>query len=281
MPNRKLPPNPPACRSLTDPEADRLRSQHSKLWSNPNKTCETCLKELKGGETTFRAWVGTEIVTFDCACVEQWRLHRWFLHSGIDKRYQRFSWDDTTHVNTNAQMAVLGYAADSAAMVNHGEGMTLWSKDKGTGKTLLASLLLKDLMARGRDGHFTQFNEMLETFTSGWRNEEERSWFLRRVRNVEVLVIDDMGRESKGRENITEAMFDTVVRARVAACKPTIITTNYTPEEMRQGYGGNVLSLLTEVNDFVEVPGIDYRPIIKNQRLQDRKDGIARPIVVS
>ena len=281
MPNFQLVPNPPACRSLTDPEADRLRSQYSKLWSDPAKTCETCLKETKGGVATFRARVAREIVTYDCSCIQQWRLNRWLLNSGVDKRYQRFSWDDATHVNPSAQGAVLGYAAESAAMINHGEGMTLWGKGKGTGKTLLGSLLLKDLMSRGRDGHFTQFNEMLDSFTAGWRSEKERAWFIRRVRNVEVLVIDDMGRESKGRENITEAMFDSVIRARVASCKPTIITTNYSPEQMHQGYGGNVLSLLTEVNENIEVPGADYRPIIKVQRAQDRRDGIVHPIVLS
>jgi DNA replication protein DnaC len=279
MPNRQLPPNPPGCRSLTDPEVSRLRSQHSKLWANPNKTCETCTKEEKGGVATFRIWEGTEAVTCDCACVEQWKLHRWLLNSGVDKRYQRFSWDDTVQVNGAAQAAVLEYAQDAVAMISQGEGLTLWSKDRGTGKTLLGTLLLKGLLAKGYDGHFTQFNEMLDQFTAGWRSEEERSWFIRRVRNVEVLVVDDMGRESKGRENITEAMFDTVIRARVAACKPTFITTNYTPDEMRQGYGNNVLSLLTEVNDFIEVPGSDYRPIIKAQRIRDRADGIVHPIV--
>jgi DNA replication protein DnaC len=279
MTNRKLAPNPFGCRTLTDPEVARIRERYERLWSNPRKTCLTCTKE-KTGSTTFRARDKGEIVTFDCDCIEQWQLHRWLLHSGIDTRYQRYSWQDITEIGASIQMAVMDYMQNDA-LIQQGIGLTLWSTEKGTGKTLLGSLMAKGLLARGHDAHFTQFNEMIQDFTSGWRNEDERRWFVQRVRNVEFLVIDDMGRESKGRENITEAMFDIVIRARVSACNPTIITTNYTPDQLLQGYGGNVMSLLSEVNTSIEVPGRDYRPTSKAQIIKDASDGIVSPFVVS
>ena len=280
MPNHQMLPNPIGCRSLTDPEASRLQSQDAHLWLTPKTTCLTCTKESHGGVATFRTREYGEIVTYDCSCMEQWKLHRWLLNAGVDKRYQRFSWDDATHVNGDAQSAVMRYVVNAPSQISRGDGLTLWSEGRGTGKTLLASLLLKGLMADGHDGYFTQFNEMLENYTAGWRNQDERAWFTRRVRNAGVLVVDDMGRENKGRANITESMFDTVIRARVAACKPTIITTNYTPDQLFQGYGSNVMSLLNEVNSYVEVSGIDYRPVVREQRVQDGLDGIVYPIVV-
>ena len=50
---------------------------------------------------------------------------------------------------------------------------------------------------------------------------------------------------------------------------------------MLQGYGGNILSLLSEVNVEVHVPGQDFRPRARERLVRDREDGITTyPIVV-
>jgi DNA replication protein DnaC len=244
-------------------------------------TCLTCKKESRNGETTFRVRQGEEIVTYDCSCIAQWRLSRWMLNSGIDLQYQHYSWDNVNTVDMMAKKIVLEYLDSSLALVEKGVGLTLWSKDVGSGKTLLVTMLLKGLIAMGHEGYFTQFNDMVNQHTAGWADQEERAWFDARIRNAGVLVIDDIGRENKGRSHIIEEMFDTVIRARDQACKPTFITTNYTPDEMKQGYGLNLLSLLSGKNIDAEVPGKDYRPIHLKQIVQDSVDGIDYPIVVS
>jgi DNA replication protein DnaC len=274
--NYKLAPNPSGCRSLRDPEVARLRQQYPGLWANPAKTCLTCDK--KGEFLTRR---NGEVITVTCDCLAQWKLHRWMLNAGVDEHYQRLSWEDVIGVPDSVQVEVMDYLEGASANLSQGHGLTLWSPDRGTGKTLLASLVLKRLLADGHDGYFTQFNLMLDFFTATWRSEEERSWFTRKVRNVGVLVVDDIGRENKGRDAVSEAMFDTVIRARVAGSRPTIITTNYNPEQLLQGYGPNVLSLLSEVNIAIELPGADFRPRQHEQTRQDIASGLVRPLVVA
>ncbi len=267
---------PPGLRTLTDPEAARLRKQYPDLWADPKKTCLTCSKT-----GSFKYRDGAQIVDVVCDCLTQWKMHRWMLNAGIGLRYQRLSWLDASGVRADVQRQVFEYFEQAEANLATGTGITFWSKDKGTGKTLLSTLLVKSLMTRGADVYFTQFNEMLDFFSDGWRDAEEKAWFVKKVRNAGVLVADDMGREYKGRSEVAEAMFDTVIRARVAASRPTFITTNYTPEEMLQGYGGNVLSLLSEVNIEVHVPGADYRPKVRERSIRDRADDITTyPIVV-
>jgi len=271
-----LPPPPPGLRSLTDPEADRLRQQYPDLWANPNKTCLTCNKV-----GSFKARILGEVVDVACDCVTQWKMHRWMLNAGIGLHYQRLSWDDATGVATDVQMVVMDYVANSHANLASGNGLTLWSPDMGTGKTLLATLLVKELLARGHDAFYVQFNEMLDFFTATWRDADERAWFTRKVRNAGVLGVDDMGRENKGRSEMAEAMFDTVIRARGAADRPTIITTNYDPAQMKSGYGANIHSLLSESNVNIEVSGRDFRPDVRAKVLRDEKDGILTyPILV-
>lgn len=281
MPNKQLLPLPVGHRDLSNDEVRRLKAADDKLWADWKKTCLTCQHEKHDGVKTFRTRERGQIVTYDCTCLQQWKLNRWLLNSGVDLRYQRLSWDDTTDVDVNALTLAMGYLENASAMINRGLGFTMWSEGTGTGKTLLVTLILKTLMARGVDGYFTQFNEMLNTFVAGWKSEEERKWFIQRISNAGVLVIDDLGRESKGRENITESMIDAVIRARVGGCKPTFITTNYTEKEILQGYGHNILSLLSEVNEFIEVRGTDYRPTSLLRAQQDARDGIIYPIVAS
>lgn len=273
--NHQLTPNPAACQSLSDTEAARLRRQRPDLWADPAKSCLTCL-----GKKTFLTREGDHLVTYDCNCLEQWRLHRWLLASGVDTHYQRLSWSDVTTVDRGALDAALSYMDHAQGNVSAGLGLTFGSPDKGTGKTLLSTLVFKALLHDGYDGYFTQFNAMLDMFTSSWRDEDERRWYNRKIRNAGVLVIDDIGRENKGRSQMVEAMLDEVVRSRVGAARPTIISSNFTVEELNQGYGSNVLSLLSESNQYINVPGVDYRPTMAQRKAQDVLEGIRRPLVV-
>jgi DNA replication protein DnaC len=199
------------------------------------------------------------------------------LNAGINTEYQRLLWDDMTHVNLDAQDQVGEYITNLDYNIRIGRGLILWSKTPGTGKTLLGSLIVKRSLARGVDCYLTQFNEMLDIFTSGWRDEDERAWFIRRIRNVTLLAVDDIGKESGGRSNVVDSMFDTVMRHRVASGLPTLITTNLTPKEIQQGYGMYVMSLLSEQCEDIEVPGMDYRPKKREKNTMLAVNKIVRP----
>lgn len=266
---------PDPCRPLNMVDLERLRQQHPDLWMDPNNACITCNKQ-----PVFRARYQGEVQDMVCNCVNQWLMHLWMHNSGIGTHYQRLSWSDVTHVPQNVVDEVFDYLDHAEGNLTGGHGLTLWSPSKGTGKTMLLTLVLKRLLREGYRCYFVTFQDMLDYYTGTWRNADERAWFVRKVRNAQVLAIDDIGRESKGRENITEAMFDQVLRPRVAADTPTLISTNFTPEQMYQGYGGNVLSLLSQANHKIEVPGADFRPIQRQQADHDILHGVRRPLVV-
>lgn len=271
-----LPPRPPAIRLLTDTEAERLRSTYPGIPKSVSD-CITC-----GGAKVFRWRQGADLVDYDCPCADQWIMHRYFLHSGLGVLYQRYSWTDAGSVDTAVIDAVIDYDSHIDAYVRTGRGLILRGAKTGTGKTLVAALLFKAMLAKGIDGYFTQFNEMLDAHAAGWRNEEERSWFIRRVRNAGVLVIDDVGREYVGRGvELIESTLDKIVRARHDDCKPTIITTNKDDEFFSARYQGNVMSLLSGTCDIVEVTGQDYRATQAENAKFEAREGLTRPIVVA
>lgn len=276
----KPPPLPAACIPPSNADFERLKTSRPRLWTDPKASCITCLKT---DGNTYRWWDERreDVVTYDCACLDQWLLHVWLLDAGIGLNYQRLSWDDIQSVPFPVVHQVMDYAANAARTVAAGRNLVLWSQGAGTGKTLLLALLCKAFLVHGVKVHFSQFNEIIDLFTSSWRDKDEREQWNRRVRNTDVLAIDDLGKEHKGRLEMVEAMVDQVVRARVADARPTVITTNLTPQQIQDGYGGYVMSLLSEAADFIEVPGADFRPRRRELSAYEAQQGLTRPVTVA
>lgn len=252
---------------LSDQEAERLYSANPKLKSSYRDYCPTC-----GTRGTY-TWDGKER---ECDCRQQLNLHKHYLAAGIGVSYQRLSWDD--YVGDPAVRELCEkYVGNSSQYVSRGVGMVLHG-DVGSGKTLAMNLLIKSLIHQGYHCYATTFASMIELFTAGWRSPDEQRWFQRKVVQSDVLLLDDLGRELKRNNKLSESTFDDVLRSRVQTGKVTLITTNLTEDEMAEGYGSAVLSLIQESSVVREVEGGDFRPQA-NQRMRDEIDaGEVRPI---
>src|SRR5690606_38450368 len=110
----------------------------------------------------------------------------------------------------------------------------------------------------------------------------EKAWFHRRIKNADVLVMDDVGREHQGRtrSGLPESTFDEVLRHRVAAGTPTIITTNLDMQALQEGYGGNVMSLLHERSTTYRFTGADFRDTARVRLVDEVEMGLTRPVVL-
>lgn len=272
----ELPSLPSGVRILSDEEAARLKRLRPDLPMSLGD-CITCK-----GAKTFR-WFdpilvdGVRLVAdWKCNCEDQWILHRWFLHCGIDKTYQRLSWEDVS-AEPGAVAKVKDYLAHSDAYVEAGCGLILYGS-MGSGKTLLTMLALKELSCHW-DCYFTTFAELIDTFTAGWHDPEDKRWFYRRIKNAGVLAIDDVGREQKG-ANFPRSTLDEVLRHRVAASRPTIITTNLNLEDLQRGYGTNIMSLLHERSTTYRFTGEDFRERSRLRLDEEILRKVTRPVVV-
>lgn len=286
----RLEPLPPGIRLLTDEEAGRLRLRHPGLPRTPDD-CPTCR-----GRKVFRWWAyddegAASAAEYECPCLDQWVLHRYLLNANIGLTYQRLGWRDV-RAEQGAVDKVAAYLDHADDYLNAGCGLILWG-NKGAGKTMLAALVLKALLARGYSGYFTTFSEMLDLFTAGWHDRDEKALFYRRVKNAGVLVLDDVGREFKQRRMVAgqgmqdyttataEAAFDEVLRHRVANSKPTILTTNLDMRQLEEGYGGNTMSLLHERSTTYHFTGGDFRDQARMRLDEEIVQGLTRPVVLA
>lgn len=300
----QLPVNPLAIRSLRDHELKVLQSFASDLPSSKwhydghRFIFDHCITCKGDGYFLWHHPETRESVEWDCDCRSQYLLTMYFRHAGIGLNYQRLHWDDTDGVEMAAQHAALDYISYAEGYVDRGLGVLFYGR-QGTGKTLLTSLMLKRLLALGFDGYFTTFQRLIGSFASGWRDAEQRDWFIRRISNARILVIDDVGKEFKGEHReggtvvrrpveMVQSMFDEVVRSRVENCRPTLMTTNKSLSELELLYSSsagdavrtNPLSLFQESMIFHEFSGENYRTTegSATKRAHEVRMGLSRPI---
>jgi DNA replication protein DnaC len=100
----------------------------------------------------------------------------------------------------------------------------------GVGKTHLAVAALKELLRRGHQGMFCDYRELLKEIQASYNPQSESTEMkiLEPIRNVEILVLDDLG-ASKPSAWVLD-IIGLVLNARYNERLVTILTTNYFDE---------------------------------------------------
>ncbi len=153
----------------------------------------------------------------------------------------------------------------------------------GVGKTRLVSTILRDFtLNHGIAGKFMEFSSLLSEIKSGYDKGLSESAVLEKINNIEILVVDELG---KGRKSDWEInILDSIVSNRYNMRKTTIFTTNYTDktttthgesilvenekdelkekirkETLKQRVFSRIYSRLKGMCDFIEMKGPDHR----------------------
>ena len=256
-------------RYLSDTAAERLYRNHPSLGRSHERYCPTCDK--KG---TY-LWRGRQ---WDCDCEYQLQLHKHYLDAGIGVTYQRLDWDDYAGP-TKVLDGVVKYLDKRADFLRQGMGLYFLGPF-GTGKTMLANLVLKELIKDGLTCWATTFSQTVEMFTAGWSDKADQRYFQAKFINSEVLLLDDVGKELRGtRINLAETTFDAILRQRVQAGRTTFITTNMNPADLEDGYGAAILSLIREKSLELLFSGDDFRVAARERGVDEVLAGEVRPIV--
>ena len=243
---------------LDDEEIDYLEQKHPQFDLFNKNGCPTCQDRSCGN------------------CKEQLQLYKHYLRAGVGLNYQRLTWDDF-HGDQKAYDLARIYLGQHKDFVKGGMGI-LYHGTWGTGKTLLTSLMAKELVKLGYSVYFATFTQMVDEFTRGWGSNEDKARFESKVVKSDIFFLDDIGKEFRTKNNLSEATFDHVMRQRALDNRPTFITTNMALEELMDGYGGAIFSLLKERVIEHNMEGIDYREYARDRTLDEIKQGTTRKI---
>jgi DNA replication protein DnaC len=252
---------------FSDAEYKILCMENPGLGRRYTEYCPTC--RTLG---TYRL-KGTEHV---CDCRLQRKLHMHYLAAGIGLLYQRLDWDDYAG-DQEVVKTLQAYVCKHEDYVDQGLGL-LFTGARGIGKTMLATLVLKELIRAGYGCRYSTYSSAMEMYTAGWRDRDERRRFEEKFVHTKVLLLDDMGREAKSSNNMQESTFEHILRNRVQSCRPTILTTNLDYGDLEEAYGSSAMSLLSEQSMVMEMTGDNFRARSNARKFDEPEQRERRPI---
>jgi DNA replication protein DnaC len=126
----------------------------------------------------------------------------------------------------------------------------------GVGKSLLASCILKKALLKGYTVKMRYLPEIIEAL----KPNGDREGIKKEFEEKDFYCIDDFGHGySKSGSDFVPKEFDTLFMSRVKWSKPTLITTNFEPKEIKEFYGEHLFSVFSSCMKPLWVPGDDHR----------------------
>lgn len=125
----------------------------------------------------------------------------------------------------------------------------------GLGKTHISSAIAQRAIARGFDAFYETAPQMFSNFEAVKYGRADKS--ILEPYNYTLLLIDDLGAESIG--NQTLATLFEIINRRLLAGKPTVISTNLAPSEIKKRYDERIYSRLMGEYSVLQFKGKDVR----------------------
>ena len=184
--------------------------------------------------------------------------------AGIERRYRDCSFDAMTEKGIPGQVAqeyktVKRYADNIASNVKNGYGLAMLGP-VGVMKTSMAVAVIQAGLKQGIGGMFITMPSLLDTiFTLKGTNKEELAMFEHRLRNVGILLLDDLGAEYT--EGWVHTKIDAIVSERYNRMKPILITSNLLPEELGKTYSARIFDRIKSTTTVILFEGKSLRPV--------------------
>jgi DNA replication protein DnaC len=184
------------------------------------------------------------------------------INSVIPARYRGVSFDrpPVTEIDSVIVNAIRDFTDDLDRNLEAGKGIWLMG-DTGTGKTSLAMLVSKKVLASGRTAAIYSLPKLLGRIRSTYDadpGDESYADFFERLCEVDMLHLEDLGTE-KRTEWVLEQLY-ALINERYERQKSVMVTTNFDQTELEEQLGDRIVSRLVEIcGDPLPLYGTDHR----------------------
>lgn len=180
----------------------------------------------------------------------------------LPRRFWNVSYDE---VPDSLKGTLGNFIRDLDEMLDGGEGLLFWGPN-GVGKTSAAVLVALEVCRRGGTVLFTTSESIRVSSIEATAFDYDQT-LLDRAREVELLVIDDLGKEHRGESEYAERLIENLFRMRSAARRSTIVTTNLPLQGntvkriagLLTVYSQSLMEVIRETLYPVEATGINKR----------------------
>ena len=151
----------------------------------------------------------------------------------------------------------LGKAQKFQEFKKEGYGLFIWSKTKGTGKTMLACVILNEAVMRHMTpARFITVYDYLDMVAESWKDKTgDISARLRDIENTPLLVLDDIGVQSV--DKLTNEKLFRLIDKRYSKKLVTIYTSNKKIPDL--GLDDRITSRISAKSYVVHLPEVSIR----------------------
>lgn len=207
----------------------------------------------------------------------QHELFKKYCLANIPLEFQQLDWQD--YPDAKIKEEIDQYIDNFEKIRVLGMGWEIYGKKRGVGKTWAGTAILKELILKGYEGWFVQFPDLRNYHEMA--DKVQRDWLISKVRNTEVLVIDEVLKPYASTKQATfyEDVLESIIRFRTTNNFPTILTTNMVETDIHDLFP-RVYSLLSAKQWRIELGGEDFRvTTLFDTNAELAKKGEVRPIV--
>lgn len=199
---------------------------------------------------TIRVMVDGEMVVVPHKPLRKVLAKSNMIRFGIPKEHWERTFEDFNTYGEkdleDAKAFFIAYCENMYENFDERRGIYLWGSN-GTGKTMLCSLLVKDAYRRQFSTALITFPEYIEHYTEAWScrdfdtQQELKYNFMHRWKGVDILVLDEIGKEYATK--ISPVILEDCLRYRAMKSLVTILITNLNPTDFNYRYGESISSL--------------------------------------
>lgn len=224
-------------------ELDRLKAE-VEAQQAPCRNCDgtKCGQPIRGVRPVLSMdvvpHISMQICPYEPARRRQETITRMLHGSGLPPNLENLTWDDYKADSKEASYAMkLGKAVGSGEVES---GLYIYGT-RGTGKTMLATLIAKDCIKRCVPTLFVFTPELLQQFRNAIEDDGGGEDPAKVAREADCLILDDIGAE-RATPWVAEQLM-ALINHRYAHKKLTIFTSNFEPETLASHISGGKESI--------------------------------------
>lgn len=201
-----------------------------------------------------------------CNCAKKATIFANLVSNGVPKSFITWKWNNCEKASGIILSQCQNYVKNFNNNFKNCHGMYIFGT-QGVGKTTLATVMAKYIGTMINPDTNKRYNVAFAPYeTLVYWNVNTYNQILQQkletfVRKSQLAIIDNVGAEPGNQQNNTR-LLDKILRERRGRGYPTIITSNYTVDEIKQHYSDTVKDFITQ--SFNEIPVIG-----KNMRAKD------------
>ena len=194
-----------------------------------------------------------------CQCYNDVELYTHLTTRNFPNRYVTWDW----HQCENKQLAkkCAEYCDNFDNNYYEGKGVYIYGQ-QGRGKTTITTIIGKEISKKIKPGENKKYSAlflMMNDIINYSINNKELFENLKN-KSVDLLIIDNLGSENGLNENKYSAkVLDEIIRNRTNKCLPTIISSNFTPDEIEKQYSKTVKELIEQFFIKIYTDGESFR----------------------